>query len=179
MYEIHKTKLNGCIELIPKSFVDNRGITIKPFHKKTFEELGLEGCFEEDLMVTSQKGVLRGLHMQSPPFQQAKLLYCVRGSIFDVAVDVRKESPSYGKYVSFFVDARRNNMIYIPAGFAHGYQVLEESTTVIYKMTSIYSPEHEAGIQWNSVGIQWPLSEPILSEKDKVLPKLKDFVSPF
>lgn len=179
MYQINRTSINGCLELVPNIFTDHRGTSIKPFHSDTFKSLGLEYNFSEDLMVTSRKGVLRGMHLQKPPFQQAKLIYCVRGSIFDVAVDIRKDSPTYGQYVGFYVDAIKHNIIYIPSGFAHGYLVLEENTTVVYKMSSVYSPEHEAGFRWDSAGISWPQLNPILSDKDKNLPDFDNFVSMF
>lgn len=179
MYKIIKTKVDGCIELIASVFEDVRGETTKTYHSEEFNRLDIQDVFNEDLMVTSKKGVLRGLHFQCNPFSQAKLIYCVRGSILDVAVDIRKNSSTYGQYVEFLIDSKKHNLAYIPVGFAHGYQVLEEDTTVIYKMSSIYSPEHEGGISWDSIGINWPLEKPIISDKDKLLPKFKDFTSPF
>lgn len=179
MFKLKKTKIEGCIELITNTFEDARGLTTKPFHSVEFSSLGLQNVFKEDLMVTSKKGVLRGLHFQNNPFSQAKLIYCVKGSIYDVAVDIRKNSPTYGEYVNFIIDAKKHNLAFIPEGFAHGYQVLEEDTTVIYKMSSVYAPEHEGGIRWDSLGIDWPIKKPILSEKDMRLPKLEDFISDF
>lgn len=179
MYKVNKTNLEGCLELIPSIYEDHRGVSIKPFHFDTFETIGITDVFKEDLMVTSKKGVLRGLHFQKPPFGQAKLIYCVRGSIFDVAVDIRKNSPTYGQYACFFVDFKKHNIVYIPEGFAHGYMVLEDDTTVIYKMSAIYSPKHEGGIIWDSIDIPWPLENPILSEKDKKLMFFKDLKSEF
>ncbi|KMT22632.1 dTDP-4-dehydrorhamnose 3,5-epimerase [Clostridium cylindrosporum] len=179
MYKINKTNIEGPIEIIPNIFTDHRGVSIKPFHSDTFKRLGLEYDFNEDLMVTSNKGVLRGLHLQKPPYEQAKLIYCVKGSIFDVAVDVRKESLTYGQYACFYIDAKKHNIVYIPAGFAHGYLVIEDDTTVIYKMSSIYSPSHEDGIRWDSINIPWPIKEPILSEKDNKLPPFNSFISEF
>lgn len=179
MYEVKKTKLDGCIEITAAVFQDDRGITIKPFHIDSFSLLGINKHFSEDLMVTSKKSVLRGLHFQSNPFSQAKLIYCVKGSIYDVAIDIRKNSLTYGEYVVFLIDSKKHNLAFIPEGFAHGYQVLEEDTTVIYKMSSVYSPEHEGGIRWDSLGIDWPIEKPILSEKDMLLPKFEDFISGF
>lgn len=179
MYHVNKTKLDGCLELIPKIFNDHRGESVKPYHVDTFRNLGLEYNYGEDLMVTSFKGVLRGLHFQKPPFQQVKLIYCVRGSVVDVAVDIRKDSATFGQYVFFYLDGIRRNLAYIPAGFAHGYLVLEDNTTVIYKMSSVYSPEHEDGIRWDSLGINWPIDNPTISEKDKSLSVFKDFISSF
>lgn len=179
MYVINKTKIDGCIELIPQIFADHRGISIKPYHREAFKQLGIDCSFNEDLMVTSNKSVLRGLHYQTPPLQQAKLIYCVSGSIFDVAVDIRTDSPTYGRHMFCYIDTKKHNLLYIPSGFAHGYLVLEDNTTVIYKMSSVYSPAHEAGIRWDSVEIHWPLNTPILSEKDKTLPTFPNFFSVF
>lgn len=179
MFKMLTTKINGCVELKVKVFEDFRGKTMKPFHFDEFSSLGFQNIFKEDLMVTSKKSVLRGLHFQSNPFSQAKLIYCVKGSIYDVAVDIRKNSPSYGEYVVFIIDAEKHNLAFIPEGFAHGYQVLEEDTTVIYKMSSVYAPEHEGGIRYDSLGIDWPIKKPILSEKDMLLPKFEDFISGF
>lgn len=178
MYQIIKSKI-GCLEIIPPIFSDHRGISIKPYHKDTFKELGLVHTFDEDLVVTSAKGVLRGLHLQNPPFEQVKLVWCVQGSILDVAVDVRKESPTYGQYACFHLEAKKHNGAYIPAGFAHGYYVLEEDTVVVYKLSSVYSPEHECGIRWDSLNIPWPSTQPILSDKDANLPLFREFVSKF
>ncbi|QGG48894.1 dTDP-4-dehydrorhamnose 3,5-epimerase [Heliorestis convoluta] len=179
MFQLRETFLQGCVELIPNIFTDHRGESIKTYHSDAFKNIGISHDFKEDLMVTSQRGVLRGLHLQYPPKEQAKLIYCVRGSIFDVAVDVRKTSPTYGQFVSFHVDAEKHNLVYIPSGFAHGYLVLEDDTTVVYKMSSVYSPELESGFLWNSLNIDWPITEPILSYKDSQLPLFKDFRSAF
>lgn len=179
MYKVTVSRLDGCLELIPSAFTDHRGISIKPFHIDAFKHMGIDFQYKEDLVVTSYKGVLRGLHLQKPPFQQAKLIYCVTGSVFDVAIDLRKNSPTYGDFVSFEIKANKHNMVYIPSGFAHGYQALEENTTVIYKLSSIYQPSYESGILWDSVGIDWPIAKPILSEKDKALPSLEEFTRMF
>ncbi|MBI4855614.1 MAG: dTDP-4-dehydrorhamnose 3,5-epimerase [Acetobacterium woodii] len=179
MYRLVKTKIDGCIELKVNVFEDDRGVTMKPFHVDEYNLLGIPDVFKEDLMVTSRKGVLRGLHFQSNPFSQAKLIYCAKGSVYDVAVDIRKNSPTYGEYVDFVIDAKKHNLAYIPVGFAHGYQVLEDDTTVIYKMSSIYSLDHEGGIRWDSLGIDWPMKNPVLSDKDILLPKFEDFTSSF
>ncbi|RCX09888.1 dTDP-4-dehydrorhamnose 3,5-epimerase [Anaerobacterium chartisolvens] len=179
MYSINKTPIEGCFEFTPGIFTDNRGVSIKPYNVDILKSMGVGHGFAEDLMVTSRKGVLRGLHFQRPPYAQAKLIWCVRGSIFDVAVDIRKNSPTYGSFVYFHIDCIKHNIAYIPAGLAHGYQVLEEDTTVFYKMSSVYSPENEGGILYNSLGIAWPLDNPIISEKDLSLPDFKDFVNVF
>lgn len=180
MFIVNETGADGCFELIPRIFTDHRGVSIKPFHKYAFEDLGLESCYHEDLIVTSGKYVVRGLHFQYPPYQQIKLVFCTSGSIFDVAVDIRRNSPTYGKHISLVLDAVKHNMIYIPTGFAHGYQALEDNTTVAYKISSIYSPDNEGGIRWDSMNITWPYGKKaVLSEKDKNLPDFKRFISAF
>lgn len=179
MFTVNKTNTDGCFELIPRIFTDQRGVSIKPFHKDAFEELGFESSFNEDLIVTSGKYVVRGLHFQYPPFQQIKLVFCISGSMFDVAVDIRRNSPTYGNHTSLVIDAAKHNMIYIPAGFAHGYQALEDNTTVAYKISTIYSPNNEGGIRWDSMNISWPFEKALLSEKDKNWPGFKSFKSEF
>lgn len=167
MYQVNKTNLKGCLELVPKVFTDIRGTSVKPFHIDTFKELGLVCDFAEDLMVVSRKNVLRGLHFQNPPYAQAKLIYCMRGSILDVVLDIRKGSPTYGKYETFHLSGSNNHMLYIPEGLAHGYLTLEDQSIVMYKMSSVYKPEFESGIRWDSIGISWGADNPIISERDK------------
>ncbi|AXU48574.1 dTDP-4-dehydrorhamnose 3,5-epimerase [Clostridioides difficile] len=177
MYNIIKTKLKDCIEILPNVFEDSRGITIKPYHYPTFKKLGIEEFFNEDLFVTSKKGTIRGLHFQKEPFVQSKLVYCVSGSILDVAVDIRKDSPTYGEHVCFNIDSRKRNIAYIPNGFAHGYQALEENTIVIYKLSSPYSPSNEGGIKWDSMDINWNKINPIVSNKDEELPTFAEYIA--
>ncbi|MFL8675405.1 MULTISPECIES: dTDP-4-dehydrorhamnose 3,5-epimerase [unclassified Clostridioides] len=177
MYNIIKTKLKDCVEIIPNIFEDSRGITIKPYHYPTFKNLGIEEFFNEDLFVTSKKGTIRGLHFQKEPFAQSKIIYCVSGSILDVAVDIRKDSPTYGEHVCFNIDSRKRNIAYIPNGFAHGYQVLEENTMVIYKLSSPYSPNNEGGIKWDSMNINWNKINPIISSKDNKLPTFAEYIT--
>jgi dTDP-4-dehydrorhamnose 3,5-epimerase len=179
MYQIVNTGLKGCFEFTPKIFTDHRGTSIKPYNVDMLKRMGITHGFAEDLMVTSCKGVLRGLHFQKMPFEQAKLIWCAKGSIFDVAVDIRKDSPTFGKFAVFYIDSLKHNIAYIPAGFAHGYQVLEDDTIVFYKMSSVYSPEHEGGIRYDSINIPWPLENAIVSAKDTELPGFKDFISAF
>ncbi|WPX07799.1 dTDP-4-dehydrorhamnose 3,5-epimerase [Anaerocellum danielii] len=176
MYTINKTKLPGCVEIIPNIFDDHRGTSIKLYHSEIFKSLGIKDVLKEVLCVKSHKNVLRGLHYQKPPFCQAKLVSCLRGSIFDVVVDIRENSPTYGKFECFHIDSKKNNIVYVPVGFAHGYLVLEDDTIVLYNMSEIYSPEHEGGIRWDSLSIPWPIKNPILSDKDMNLPPFNDSI---
>jgi len=141
-----------------------------------FVTAGIKGNFVQENHSCSSKGVLRGLHYQNPPFAQGKLVRVVRGEIFDVSVDIRKGSPTWGKWVGVILSGKNKNILYVPAGFAHGFCVLSEIAEVIYKTTDVYSAESEAGIIWSDkdLNIEWPVEEPILSEKDKKLPTLKN-----
>jgi dTDP-4-dehydrorhamnose 3,5-epimerase len=160
----------------PKVFKDERGFFMETYKMPDFVASGIKGNFVQDNHSRSTKGVLRGLHYQTPPFAQGKLVRAVRGEIFDVAVDIRKGSPTYGKWVGAILSEENKNVLYIPEGFAHGFCVLSEIAEVIYKSTNVYSPEAETGIIWNDrdLNIDWPINEPILSAKDKKWPTLKD-----
>lgn len=162
----------------PKVFGDHRGFFYESYRKSVFSENGINEDFVQDNHVSSSKGVLRGLHYQIEPATQAKLLRVIRGSIFDVAVDIRKNSKTFGKYIGIHLDAEKKQMLYIPKGFAHGYCSLEDHCEVLYKVSENYSPEHERGILWNDpeIGIEWPKLDMdySLSEKDTKYPALKE-----
>ncbi|MFZ5802409.1 MAG: dTDP-4-dehydrorhamnose 3,5-epimerase [Candidatus Omnitrophota bacterium] len=173
-----KTALPEVVLIEPKVFDDPRGAFFESYHARRFFEQGIRETFVQDNHVISGRGVLRGLHFQKPPAAQAKLLRVVRGKIFDVAVDIRKGSPTFGRWVSAELSAANRKMLYVPAGFAHGYLSLDDGTEVLYKVSSFYAPETEGGILWNdpSIGIPWPKIDGgyHLSEKDKKLPLLND-----
>ena len=177
--KVMEAELPGCFELQPNVRGDARGCFVKTFHKTNFMKLQLPTEFKEEYYSVSRKGVLRGLHFQLPPMDHEKLVYCVVGKVLDVAVDLRKDSPTYGKYHLFTLDAEKGNMAYLPKGMAHGFYTLSETATMMYKVTSEYAPAQDSGILWNSVGIPWPDENPILSERDQKFVALKDFVSPF
>lgn len=177
--DINKTKISGCFEILPKVLKDERGIFIKTFHQDVFKENGLETDFLEEYYSFSYKRVLRGLHFQMPPMDHVKLVYCVSGKVLDVVVDLRVGSPSYGDFEIFKLSDEKANMIYIPKGLAHGFYVLSENTIMIYKVTTIFSPEHDTGILWNSVGVPWPDEKPIISKRDSEFKAFKDFKNPF
>jgi len=159
-----------------KSFLDDRGFFMESFKESIFINNGIDTKFVQDNFSHSTQGVLRGLHYQKSPKAQAKLVIALRGEIFDVAVDIRKDSPTYGKWVSEILSDQNHNLLYIPEGFAHGFCVLSKDADVLYKVNQEYSPEHEKGIMWNDpdLNIQWPLDKPILEKKDLQLPFLKD-----
>ena len=172
-----KLAIPDVILIEPRIFDDPRGFFFESYRKDLFEKNGIPVDFVQDNHVRSTKGVLRGLHFQLPPKAQAKLVRVLAGSVYDVAVDIRKDSPSYGKYVGIILKAEEKKMLYIPAGFAHGYLTLESNTEVFYKCSNVYAPELEGGIIWNdpAVAIAWPkLDRPFtLSEKDQKYPRLK------
>ena len=165
--------------LTPKKNGDHRGFFSEVYNRKTLAEAGIDITFVQDNhALSAEKGTVRGLHFQIPPFAQDKLVRVVRGSVFDVAVDLRRGSPTYGKHVSVVLSAEAWNQILVPIGFAHGLMTLEPDTEVLYKVSNYYSAEHDKGLLWNdpALGIEWPVAEDeaILSAKDKVQPRLAD-----
>lgn len=173
------TILSGCFEIVPKISRDERGTFIKTFHRDTFAEWGLCADFAEQFHSTSRKGVLRGLHFQTPPAGQAKLITCLDGEIFDAAVDLRRNSPTFGRHILLQLSASNAKVLYLPAGLAHGFYTFSESATVLYSASTIHAPEYDTGIRWDSAGIPWPDHDPIVSPRDKAFPPLADFQTPF
>lgn len=173
--------IEGLIEFQPRIFRDDRGYFMETFSLKWFEPFGLKPVFVQDNQSVSKKGVLRGLHFQKPPHAQGKLVRVSSGKALDVAVDLRKNSSTYGQHIACILDAEKQNLFYIPEGFAHGFVALEDNTTFLYKCTDFYTPETEGGLLWNdpALGIDWGVSEPLVSPKDEVLPVLRHFSSPF
>ncbi|MCC9137172.1 dTDP-4-dehydrorhamnose 3,5-epimerase [Pontibacter silvestris] len=173
--------IEGLVEFIPRIFKDDRGFFLETFSLKWFESLGIQPNFVQDNQSVSSKGVLRGLHFQKQPYAQGKLVRVSSGRALDVAVDLRKESPTYGQHATCLLDAEKLNMFYIPEGFAHGFVALEDNTTFLYKCTNYYHKDSEGGILWSDpdLGIDWGIDEPLVSPKDAILPQLKDFDSPF
>lgn len=159
-----------------KAFPDDRGFFLETFKESVFASNGFDTKFVQDNFSHSVKGVLRGLHYQENPKAQAKLVTALRGEIFDVAVDIRKDSPTYTKWIGEILSEDNHKLLYIPEGFAHGFCVLSQNADVLYKVNQEYSPEHEKGIIWNdpAINITWPIDNPILHEKDHQLPLLKD-----
>jgi dTDP-4-dehydrorhamnose 3,5-epimerase len=170
--------------LTPRRHRDDRGWFSETFRAADFASEGISASFVQDNQALSHmRGTLRGLHFQAPPHAQAKLIRCLRGGVFDVVVDLRKGSPTYGKWVGAELTAANGRQLFVPAGFAHGYVTLEPETEVFYKASDYYAPESEGGLRFDDaeIGIEWPLpaSELILSGKDRALPALRDFASPF
>ncbi|MHB1709491.1 MAG: dTDP-4-dehydrorhamnose 3,5-epimerase [Thermoplasmataceae archaeon] len=162
--------------IAPKIFSDDRGLFLETYKKSEFSAHGILDTFVQENVSISKKNVLRGLHYQLNPKAQGKLVSAISGSIFDVAVDIRKQSPTFGKYVSIKLNSDDGKMFWIPPGFAHGFLSLEDNTRVAYKITGEYSHEHERGILWNDpdIGIDWPYRDVIIVDRDSRFPKLRE-----
>ncbi len=169
-------KIPDVVLIEGKAFGDERGFFMEMYKRSEFTKYGITQTFVQDNHSHSVRGVLRGLHYQKQPATQAKVISVIRGEVFDVAVDIRKGSPTYGRWVSEILSQRNHRMLYVPEGFAHGFLVLSEVADVVYKVTSEYSPQDERGIIWNdpSIGIDWPIKEPLLVGKDTQFPVLKE-----
>lgn len=181
--EVIKTELDGVVVIVPKVFKDARGYFFESFSQRDFENAVGKVDFVQDNESMSSFGVMRGLHFQKPPYTQSKLVRCVRGAVLDVAVDIRKGSPTYGKHVAVELTEENHHQLFIPHGFAHGFAVLSETAVFQYKCDNFYHPEADGGINIldASISIDWkiPVNQAILSEKDTKHPLLKDFDSPF
>lgn len=170
------TKIPDVIAVEPAVHGDDRGFLLETYSESTWQEFGIEGPFlQENHSRSTRKGTLRGLHFQTEP-GQAKLVRCLRGAIVDVAVDLRRDSPTYGQWVGEILDDEAHHQLWVPVGFAHGFQVLSDVADVAYKLTSLYDPETESGIAWDDpdVGVEWPIADPILSERDTSAPRLAE-----
>jgi len=162
-------RIREVLAIRPTRHLDDRGYFAEVYRSSAFEDAGLLAPFVQDNVTRSQRGVLRGLHYQLPPKAQGKLIGVVNGRIFDVAVDLRRGGPTYGKWVSRTLDVESGEMLWIPPGFAHGYLVMSDTADVSYKVTAEYAPDLDRGIRWDdpTLGIQWPLDDPILSDRDR------------
>jgi dTDP-4-dehydrorhamnose 3,5-epimerase len=178
-----KVVIDGILVIEPTVFADKRGSFLESYNKNEFEKVIGKVSFIQDNESRSSKGVLRGLHYQTPPFAQAKLVRCIEGEVLDIAVDIRKGSPTYGLYHSEVLSCENKKQLFIPRGFAHGFLVLSDSATFAYKVDNAYTKDNEAGIQWNDkqLGIKWGVkeSEILISDKDVQLPLFSKFKSPF
>lgn len=175
--EVIKTKIKGLVIVQPAVFGDERGYFMETYNKEEFEKQGLDMTFIQDNESKSKKGVLRGLHFQSK-YSQGKLVRCTQGAVWDVGVDLRQGSKTYGQWAGVELSADNKTMFYIPEGFAHGFVVLTDEATFNYKCTNLYTPEYDGGIRWNDpdIGVEWPVEgmDLLLSEKDQNQPFLKD-----
>jgi len=173
--DFQEGKIPGVKLVKPKAFPDARGYFTETFHIDKYREIGIDRNFVQDNASFSKRHVLRGLHFQKN-YPQGKLVFAIVGEIFDVAVDIRPDSPTYGQWDGHILSAENRHQLYVPEGFAHGFVVLSETATVMYKCTDIYRANDDSGIIWNDpdLAIDWPVSEPVLSDKDAVLPRLSE-----
>lgn len=174
-----KTDIEGIWFIEPAIYGDHRGHFLEAYRQESFREKGLIFNYVQDNISTSKIGTVRGLHYQKAPYAQAKLVMAISGTILDVAVDIRKNSPTFGKHVSTILHQENRKMMYVPPGFAHGFSVLSEQATVFYKCNTYYDKNSERGVKWNDpeLGIDWQVAEPIISEKDQKLPGLMELES--
>lgn len=183
MLHSEDTTLDGVKEIVPQRLGDHRGFFAETYSQRAYAALGVDATFVQDNhSLSAAVGTVRGLHFQAPPHAQAKLVRCGRGSIFDVAVDIRRGSPTYGRWAGYTLSAENGAQLYIPVGFAHGFATLEPDSEIIYKCSDYYAPETEGALRWDDpdIGIKWPLiGAPVLSEKDAAAPLLAGFNSPF
>ncbi|WP_297092712.1 dTDP-4-dehydrorhamnose 3,5-epimerase [Thermococcus sp.] len=177
-FEFKRLKIPDVILIKPLVFEDERGFFMETYKKSDFEKAGIKGEFVQDNHSKSRYGVLRGLHFQREPYAQAKIVRVIRGVIYDVAVDLRKDSPTFGEWVGVILSEHNRYQLYIPRGFAHGFVVLSDVAEVVYKVDNVYAPDYEGGIIWNDpeIGIDWPVDDPTVSEKDRKWPTLREAV---
>ena len=172
--EVRKTTIEDLIEIFPKIFKDERGFFLETHSSAAFSKAGLNMPFVQDNQSFSKKGVVRGLHFQNAPFAQGKLVRVITGKALDIAVDIRPNSPTFGKWEAFLLDSEKCNMVYVPEEFAHGFAALEDCV-FSYKCTNVYDKASESGILWNDpdLKVDWQVTTPIVSEKDQLLPTFK------
>ena len=177
---IEKTPLKDLVLITPNLFKDDRGYFMETYNQKKLEKV-IKTSFVQDNESLSQKGVLRGLHFQKPPYSQAKLVRVIIGSILDVVVDIRKNSPTYGQHFKHVLSAENRKQLYVPVGFAHGFLCLENNTILNYKCSSFYNKNSESALLWNDkdININWGVSDPILAKKDKLAENFSTFENPF
>lgn len=177
--KIEETAISGCFKIMPRVFRDERGSFIKTFHSDLFADHGLVTSFAEEFYSWSKRGVLRGLHFQTPPSDHTKMVTCLSGEVFDVVVDLRVGSPTFGHHEIITLRAADATVLYIPSGLAHGFMALGDEALMYYQVTSVHDPACDKGIHWNSAGIAWPISKPVVSARDAAFPTLTEFVTPF
>jgi dTDP-4-dehydrorhamnose 3,5-epimerase len=180
--QIKPLKLDGAYEIILTPRNDDRGYFLRTYDEAIFRQHGLTTSWvQENQSLSKRKGIIRGLHFQRPPHAETKLVRVVAGAVFDVFVDLRRNSDTYGQWDAIELTASKQNIVYIPKGFAHGFCTLTKNTLVLYEVDAFYMPEYEAGLRWDDkdLGIQWPVAKPYLSDKDASWGSFRNFISPF
>lgn len=178
---VEETPIKDLLIIRPQIFSDSRGYFFESYNKQAFQNAGISAEFVQDNQSCSKKGTLRGLHYQSEPYAQGKLVRVIKGSVLDIAVDIRRNSKTYGEHFSVLLSAENQMQFWLPSGMAHGFIALQDDTIFCYKCTNTYSKESEGGIKWDDpeLKIDWQYKNPLISEKDAVLPYLKDIITPF
>lgn len=177
-----ETALDGLYIIEPDVFGDSRGFFLELYNQRSFEQIGLGKLyFVQDNVSSSTRGTVRGMHFQAPPYAQGKLVTVLQGAVLDIGLDIRRSSPTYGQHVAVELSAENHRMLYIPPGFAHGFQVLSDTCLFCYKVTDLYTPASEGGIHWNdpALALPWRDIEPVVSARDMQAPLFSEFVSPF
>ena len=172
------TELDGVVVLKPNVFEDGRGSFVKTYHEEVFASCGIKFSPKEEFFSVSRNSVLRGMHFQRPPAAHDKLVYCPVGRVLDVVLDLRSKAKG-ARWIARELSAQNREMLFIPAGCAHGFLALEDDSVMVYQTSTVHSPSHDAGVLWNSFGFDWPVKNPILSDRDQKFPVLRDFQSPF
>lgn len=179
MVEIEPAGIPGAYLLRPAVRSDPRGRLVKTMHAEAFAQAGIPFRFAEQYYSVSARNVLRGLHFQLPPHAHYKLVCCLEGEVFDVILDLRRGSPAFGAHRGFELDGERGESVFVPIGCAHGFCVRSERALLHYSVSTVYAPAHDAGVRWDSAGVAWPCADPMLSQRDRSLPPLSDFETPF
>lgn len=177
--QINDTSLKGIYLIQFPAFADERGLFVKTFHEPTLQQAGLSFELKESFFSFSKKDVIRGMHFQIPPHDHTKIVFCPKGAILDVVVDIRKDSPTYGHQFSVELSERNNQALFIPSGFAHGFKSLEDDTQAFYLVSTAHHPASDAGIRYDSFGFDWGVENPIVSKRDQSFATLVDYQSPF
>jgi len=173
------TSISDCFVVELPAYLDERGSFVKSFHDRSFRQFGLETNFPESFYTRSRQGVLRGFHFTTPPIDQVKLVTCLQGDLLDVVVDLRQGSPTFGRHVRFELSADNPISLYIGRGLGHAFYVRSKESILLYQVSTMYNPSFDSGIRWDSVGVEWPTKNPIVSDRDKALPAFSNFSSPF
>lgn len=173
------TDFEGLFLIEGRKQKDERGSFTKFYNSTIFSDANLQFELHEQYVSSSNKGVIRGMHFQLPPMQHKKIVYCLRGEVLDVVLDLRRNSGSFGKFAAFLLSEDSSTALFIPEGFAHGFLATTDNALMIYNVSSVYSPENDSGILWNSIGFDWPVSEPTISNRDRSFTEFEKFRSPF
>ena len=179
MIEIAPGKIEGVRIMRPTARCDQRGRFVKILQEDVFSKHGIPTAYAEQYYSVSENNVLRGLHFQTPPHDHHKLVTCIEGDVFDVIVDLRKGSLTYGQHQSFALNGANGDSVFVPSGCAHGFYVRSKSATMFYNVTTLYVASHDTGIRWDSAGVSWPSARPVVSDRDRLFPALAEFDTPF